>query len=49
MQKINILFKNQIQKKIKVNNLLKHKNQIVYFYNVIVFKTYIFVYYYYYK
>ena len=47
MQKINILFKNQIQNKIKVHILLKHKNKIIYFYNVIVFNIYILAAYYY--
>lgn len=49
MEKINVFFKNQIQKKIKIHILLKNKNQILYFYNVIIFKTYMLAYYYYYK
>lgn len=49
MQKIHLLFKNQIQKKIKIYFLLKHKDQIIYFYKMLTLKTYMLVYYYYYK
>lgn len=49
MQKIHIFFKSQIQKKVKIHTLIKNKDQIIYFYKVIIFRTYMLAYYYYYK
>jgi len=49
MQKIQILFKNNMENNKKIKLLLKYKNNIFYIYNLIIFELYNIAYFYYYK